>query len=624
MLIQFRRLIFSCFQTAIVAGFLIVGTTSLAQNKEDLNFPQNSTKLIRVKPGPLASQIGSAVKWRKNLDEAIEESSKTGKPVFWYIPTLRGTFMDRKDSIDRYMLAGPFSWPSIIELLNRHFVPIKGAPQQAQQLAYDIKPYVFVEPGFVILAGDGKLVAKYDQLTTLHTAWLHRLISSHAADPEQVSDNTDNEPLASLWRKFAAGDYDQMDFPDEPGVESLLLAGMVDFRLGKHDLAKEKWNRASELDQRSPLAWKAAAEAEGFGPFVRGFEVFGNLNERVATGMARGSAAPPGAFQENELWNSGIRFLLGMQSTAGGWYDSDYDFGGTDSLPNVRTAISAIAGIALIESLDRGYLDDTLKPKVEDAIKRATTFVLDNRNLNLADRDEIFWAYAYRVRFLSRLVAQRPELQTSLVQAVKDLESVQMNSGGFFHEYPNPMTTALALIAFAESADVGVPASAVSISRGVTSLKSDRFGNGGFTYSSRGRVPNKVSPGGQDELAQSSGRMPLCELGLWLHESSSQAALSQAVKRSFELAEPMMKALKYDNHTSNYGYGGFFIWYDIEARGEAIHRLEDADLKASFQQIQRELIFSLPEIDGCFVDSHELGRVYGTAMGLISLAKTNR
>jgi hypothetical protein len=28
----------------------------------------------------------------------------------------------------------------------------------------------------------------------------------------------------------------------------------------------------------------------------------------------------------------------------------------------------------------------------------------------------------------------------------------------------------------------------------------------------------------------------------------------------------------------------------------------------------------LPELDGCFVDSHELGRVYGTAMALLCLA----
>jgi hypothetical protein len=28
----------------------------------------------------------------------------------------------------------------------------------------------------------------------------------------------------------------------------------------------------------------------------------------------------------------------------------------------------------------------------------------------------------------------------------------------------------------------------------------------------------------------------------------------------------------------------------------------------------------LPELDGCFVDSHELGRCYGTAMALLSFS----
>ena len=33
---------------------------------------------------------------------------------------------------------------------------------------------------------------------------------------------------------------------------------------------------------------------------------------------------------------------------------------------------------------------------------------------------------------------------------------------------------------------------------------------------------------------------------------------------------------------------------------------------------------ALPEIDGCFVDSHEIGRCYGTAMALLCLARQSR
>jgi hypothetical protein len=81
-----------------------------------------------------------------------------------------------------------------------------------------------------------------------------------------------------------------------------------------------------------------------------------------------------------------------------------------------------------------------------------------------------------------------------------------------------------------------------------------------------------------------------------------------------------MVALKYDDHTSRLSYGGFFFWYDIRGRSEAIARLKDPQQKAGFAKQQRALILSLPELDGCFVDSHELGRVYGTSMALLSLA----
>ena len=84
---------------------------------------KNSTRKIRIKPGDFSSQCGSAINWRANLQAALKESKATGKPVFWYVPTLPNTFMDRKPVIDRYMLAGPFSWPRIIDLLNDHTIP---------------------------------------------------------------------------------------------------------------------------------------------------------------------------------------------------------------------------------------------------------------------------------------------------------------------------------------------------------------------------------------------------------------------------------------------------------------------------------------------------------------------
>jgi len=55
-----------------------------------------------------------------------------------------------------------------------------------------------------------------------------------------------------------------------------------------------------------------------------------------------------------------------------------------------------------------------------------------------------------------------------------------------------------------------------------------------------------------------------------------------------------------------------------------IHLIADKTAKKALAVKQRELILALPEIDGCFVDSHELGRCYGTAMALLSLSLLDR
>ena len=156
--------------------------------------------------------------------------------------------------------------------------------------------------------------------------------------------------------------------------------------------------------------------------------------------------------------------------------------------------------------------------------------------------------------------------------------------------------------------------------KGVAALKKDRFGNGAFPYSSSRGEKQVQDDGTQKQIAESAGRMPLCELGLWVWNQSDDQALANAVRWSFELNENLMVALKYDDHTSRMAYGGFFFWYDIRGRSEAISHIKDSAEKTKFQAQQRQLILALPELDGCFVDSHELGRVYGTAMALLSLA----
>jgi hypothetical protein len=67
-------------------------------------------------------------------------------------------------------------------------------------------------------------------------------------------------------------------------------------------------------------------------------------------------------------------------------------------------------------------------------------------------------------------------------------------------------------------------------------------------------------------------------------------------------------------------YGGFFFWYDMQSRAELISQIANEDVRKELAKRQREIMLRLPEVDGCFVDSHELGRCYGTAMALQSFA----
>jgi len=619
--------------------FLLLLAWSLSVGPNATMAQQNSMRKNRIVPSDFAAQAGSAVQWRSDLKRALEESRTTGKPLFWYVPSLPGTFMDRKPVIDRYMLAGPFSWPAIIERLNRDFIPIRAVPSPEEQQTYDLLPYKFVEPGFVVIYPPGEASDKQpiaiDQLTTFTPDWFEQLLvrlkgGSTAKKAAALSNRKVPASTALLpaWKAFRQGQYeypiDELAVPDRDQVEKRLLQGMFLFRQGRHQQAQTVWRQTRALAADHPLAWKALAEAENWGPFVRGFEVHRELPPQALNAGfdSRGSAAPTGVYNETLLRNHSLQFLLGMQRQDGAWVDSDYDFGGADSLPNVHVAVTSLCGLALLEARPRS---ETLKSQVERAIQLAGEYVADSSHLNPIDRDEILWAQAYRTRFLAALcqtdAANRQRFQSALQEAVAGLESIQTPQGSWYHEYANPFVTATALTALFVAEQAGANIDQQKIRNGVEALSRDRFANGAFPYSSRRQTPTGNRNG---DIPAAAGRMPLCELALWQRDASDQSQLEFALQAAFEHHPLLAVAYKYDNHTSTKAYGGFFFWYDMRSRAEAICFIQDDDLRRQLAARQRELVNSLPELDGCFVDSHELGRCYGTAMALLTLATLDR
>ncbi len=581
---------------------LLSGGRSSAQDQDDQT-PRNSTRKVRVKPSPISAKIGSGVHWEIDLDTAIKRSAETGKPVFWYVPTLSDSFMDRKPEIDRYMMAGPFSWEATRSQLNAHYIPVKAVPTAEQQKRYDLVPYTFVEPGFLILKADGSEKFKVDRITTLHKPWFEALLTHANASAAESPDPQPNSAVTNLVTQK---------------IETRMKQATDVFHKGDHRQAATIWKSIADEYPEHPLGWKAAAEAEGFGPIVRGFEVDSEIPVAVLkAGIdSAGSAAPKGVYKKEDVTKRSIEFLLDMQRSDGAWVDCDYDFGGTDSLPNVHVAVTSLAGMALLAS--KHALPEKATA-IESAIVRAADFVRDDSHLNKFDRDEILWAYAYRVRFLSRLVVDRPELKPSLQHGVELLEQIQTKRGGWYHEYANPFVTATALVALAEAKQAGATIDQEKIDLGIASLERDRFENGAYPYGSSRRAANAGKAGKPRQVAASAGRMPLCELGLWSWQKASDENLDAAIQISFDMHEHLNTALKYDDHTSNMAYGGFFFWYDMRGRSEAISKITNKSLRQKYERQQQEIIMSLPELDGCFVDSHELGRCYGTAMALLCL-----
>lgn len=601
-----------------------------SNTRQESAFPQNSTSKKRVEPDEVAARAGTAIRWNTEFELAREQSMMSGKPLFWYVPTVAGTFMDRKPVIDRYMLAGIFSWPAIVNLINERFVPLRLKPGAGEAEKYGLEPYRFVEPGFVVLSAEGELLGKFDRLTTQHPQWLYSRIAGLVGEAKtwsQMAGEPGREGLDGVWKLLVESDWSAEipgSFQPVAGTEMELelLRGIQQHRRGQQQKAAETWRSASRLYPDHPLAWKAAMEAQGIGPIGRGFEVFSILPEKAwRAGLdSAGSAAPEATWSEQELWTRSAAFLVGMQAESGGYFDSDYDFGGFDSLANVHVAVTALVGMALLEAQPR-ITDAALRQRIGGSMERALAFCLDDSRINPLDRDEILWAEAYRVRFAAAANRASGDGRYSAETArlAKRLENLQLNNGSWFHEYPNAFVTATALIALRDARDLaGVTLDDSRVNLGLKRLENQRFANGAWPYGTRREGeenPRRIEP-----VPASAGRIPLCELARFRWGAVSSEELARAAATGIEHHELLAKALKYDNHTSTYAYGGFFFWYDMQARSEAIAAIADTATRQALAEKQRNLILSLPEIDGCFIDSHELGRCYGTAMALLSLS----
>lgn len=653
---------------------------------------EGQDRKVRTKPAPATRACGSAVSWRSGLDAALEEARARRRPVLWYVPTTAGSRMDRKTVIDLYMMAGPFSCPQTVCLLNRRFVPVKEPARGAVQERYGLRHPAFIEPGLLVLAPGGEVLLRLHEITTLHNGWLRwQLRSALEGHPELARDSKpvararasgDPQDLAAEllacgdaaaaaaaleaagepgtprgryllgcaragqgdveaargllqhgsleegpWARparvalgrlelaagryvQAAGHFELAAGGDGPrGREARFLLGTCRFLLGDREGARRAWSRLAGERPLDTWVAKASAEAQHLGPVSRGFEVFSKLPEDAFRRNPEGTCCPRGREDLPWILERCVRFLLAMQREEGYWDDSNYDFGGTDSLPNVYAAVTSLAALAL-------HQHRQVDPEAAGgAVERAVRWLAEEEHLAWDDEDEILWAHAYRLLLLQELGGSEGDLaapaRRKAREVVRFLAEGQLQDGAWRHEYANPFATASALHALHVARRGGIPVPGATLTRGAAVLAGVRAENGTFPYGMRRR--------GRPRPEGAAGRTPLCELALLLSGRSDQQRLAAALEVASAHHGRLEAVRKVDDHADRYGNGGFFYWYDLLGRAWAVQALEDADLRKRYAGRLLDTVLAVNEIDGRFVDSHELGRVYGTAMALLTL-----
>ena len=539
--------------------------------------------------GP-AAKCGSEIPWVLSLNEAHQQSKATGKPIAWWVPHIEHSPMDRKLVLEKYWLSGPFMMPGVVELLSQRFVPLRlpGTPGVHKEFGLSVGD--FIEPGLVFLGPDLKVLHRVDRVTTFHEDWFVHLLQGVLRKAGREVEERKVE--RSEGRKaIEAGKPDPSLFQLVVGDEARWFHGVALHLVNRDGEGREQWKQIKE----GRWAWKAAAELAREGPFVRGFEIYETIPPEALQEALPSTSTLPRTLSEPAR---AVRTLLQTQRNNGVWDDSTYNFGGDDSLPNVYMAVTALAALAL-----RAWGD----PKqIETAIIRAEAYMKDEKRIAEDDTDEIAWAHAYRLLYFAKTGNK-----AMMERLVGKLAQLQRKSGTWFHEYDNPFVTATILHALEEARVAGADVPAGTAKRGSAALKSTRDGRGLFSYEYPGR-------GGAVEGA--AGRMPFLEHVLTFSGQATADSVKASIEVSFKHHALLERIRKYDDHADAFQNGGFFFWYDQYGRALAAKGANDA---ASLEK-QRAIVLATPEIDGAWVDSHELGRVYGTAMALLTLKLTEK
>lgn len=576
------------------------------------------------------------------LERAKALARERKRLILWYCFRLPGSHMYRGRLLDRYARAALFTDPAVVDLVGAKFIPLRMAAEEELTSLLGIRRFDFVEPGFILLTPEGKVVHTISRLRTFNPLWIRSalvgVLQKHPSynapagespedllrggDDERALLKVDAERMSLVLRRLGRPE-EALKVQGPPLQRGLALVELGRLEEARRVLEKETapealyylsaidrwtgrdpepcWRELVSRHPESPWAWRAAAnlvrgpDTRPDGPLANLFE---DLEYRPVEGPPRSTVLP--ASDTDAVVRHAVEFLLRAQGPEGSWNDARYAYWPDPRIqPNTWMAVTALAALALSE------WPEIDPPRVRSALARAEAYLEDDRRMNRGHNEEcyadayrlLYWASKKNVPRMNRLVNQ--------------LARQQDKEGFWAHEYPNPFTTAGVVHCLSEARKAGASVPDVLFQRAADALLKTRGSGGRQSY---------MFPRPPSNEKDSAGRTALCEMALYECRKGNLEEVAAGLEVYWKHRE-RLEAVRVCDFHSDGELAGFFFFYDLFHAAEAARILGGERGREHLRRL-REQLLALPEIDGGFLDSHELGKSYGTAMALLVLSRT--
>ncbi|MBL8734847.1 MAG: hypothetical protein JNL12_00340 [Planctomycetes bacterium] len=389
-------------------------------------------------------------------------------------------------------------------------------------------------------------------------------------------------------------------------------------QLGDEAAAMRRFQLVAQKHPGTPFGKRALANTtlgpddRPIGAAFTGFESLAVLPEAAWHGLPKDTRWQGEAMTATAMARTGVLFLLAQQRDDGGFADSRYAYWPNSEItPNVWVAITALACTALWE---HRQAHPDLQARIDLALQRGEAFLLDPKRLNRGVNEDCY-SDAYRLMYFARrATAADGELRKAHVDRMNEIVAAaalrQRPSGFFAHEYENAFATGAVVQELLAARQAGATVPTEVTDKAAAALLTARTRNGAYVYGGS-------AGGGDGSLKDAAGRMPLCEGALLQLGRSDLDKLRFALQNFWDHMARLETVRRNDFHSDG-ELAGFFFFHSVYHATEAVLLLPEEERSAHWQRFLT-LLQQVPELDGSFLDSHELGRSYGTAMALLTL-----